>query len=107
MAYEPTRVAVEVVSARPALLILNDTFYPGWRATVDGRSAPIYRANFLFRGVPVQPGDHQVVFEYVPWSFRIGAALSIIGMTGALFLGLWGSIDRPSDFSRRLGRTEP
>ncbi len=100
--YQPTRVTIEVFSNRPALLVLNDTFYPGWRATVDGRAVPIYRANFLFRGVPVEPGSHTVVFEFTPWNFRLGAALSIVGLVGALLLAVHGFMDR-TRLRRRYG----
>ena len=43
--YEPQRVQLLASLDRPGLVILADTFYPGWRLTIDGRTAPIYRAN--------------------------------------------------------------
>ena len=52
---KPERIIVETGAVRPGILVLTDTFYPGWRVTVDGAPARLLRANYLFRGVYV-PG---------------------------------------------------
>jgi uncharacterized membrane protein YfhO len=67
-------------------VVLADTIYPGWRATVDGDPAPIFAANGLFRAVFVRDGSHRVRFEYRPRSLRHGAALTLV--TAALAAGL-------------------
>jgi hypothetical protein len=84
--YTPERVAITVHGDAPGLLVLTDQFYPGWRATVDGEAAPIYRADYLFRGVRVPAGEHTVVFRYAPRSFLLGAwvsALTLATITAA------------------------
>lgn len=68
---------VSYTSAEPAFLVFTDTFYPGWRATIDGVECPIERANFLFRGLSVPAGQHQVRFFYEPLSFSAGVILAI------------------------------
>jgi hypothetical protein len=68
------RIRTDAPGAR--LLVLTDVHYPGWRAFIDGVEAPIHRANFAFRAVPVPGGRHEVVFEYRPASVRIGLAVS-------------------------------
>ena len=65
---------------RPGVVILSDSYYPGWQATVDGEPARIYAANHLFRGVEVGAGVHEVRFIYRPSSIRIGAGLSFVGV---------------------------
>ena len=42
---------------RTGVLVLHDIYYPGWEVRVDGRAAPILRANLLFRGVEVPAGQ--------------------------------------------------
>ncbi len=86
--YEPDRVVVRARSDAPAFLLLADAWYPGWRAEVDGREAPIYRADYAFRAVYVGAGEHVVDFRYRPWSFRAGAVLSFasVGILIVLFL---------------------
>jgi len=74
--YEHERVVVETDAPGRRLLVLSDTWFPGWRATVDGVPASIARANVAFRAVAVPAGRHRVLFEYAPASFRWGAAIT-------------------------------
>jgi uncharacterized membrane protein YfhO len=62
--YEANRVEVSVEANKDGWLVLTDSYYPVWRAKVDGRKTSIYRANFNFRAIMVPAGRHQVVFEY-------------------------------------------
>ena len=73
------RVDLEVQARRAGYVILTDTFYPGWEATVDGAEAPILAANVAFRAVRVPAGEHLVSFRYRPASVVVGGAVS--GMT--------------------------
>ena len=84
--YEPERVVVEATLARPGYLVLADTYYPGWRATVDGAPVTIRRANLLVRAVYLAPGQHRVEFVYAPDTLRWGAMVS--GMGGIILLGM-------------------
>jgi hypothetical protein len=77
VSYAPQRVVISAGATEPRLLVLTDTFFPGWKAYVDGVQTHIVRANYLFRAVPIPAGSHEIVFEYRPASFRIGAAISI------------------------------
>ena len=49
-----------VVAPRDGLAVILDPFYPGWTATVDGKPAPILRADFAFQAVPVSAGTHEL-----------------------------------------------
>ena len=74
--YAPERAAFTANVTSPAVLVLADAFYPGWQATVDGVSAPILRANLMFRGLALEPGRHEIVFTYRPSTWRLGVAIS-------------------------------
>ncbi|MBI3564271.1 MAG: YfhO family protein, partial [Elusimicrobia bacterium] len=84
IAYEDS--AEVVVSARsdgPGWVLLLDSWYPGWRAEVNGEPAAVRRADYAFRAVPVPGGESTVRFTYVPYWFWIGvfcAALSAAGL---------------------------
>lgn len=71
-------IAVENKGDYSAALVLRDTFYPGWQATLDGVPTRIERADTLFRGVVVPPGNHTVRFSYQPRAARAGMAVSAI-----------------------------
>ena len=82
----PTRLDIEVELPRPGILVVSESYYPGWRAWVDGASAEILRADYLLRALELPAGAHHVRFEYRPWSVRIGAALSLTGVVVAAAL---------------------
>ncbi|OQY80474.1 MAG: hypothetical protein B6D41_20925, partial [Chloroflexi bacterium UTCFX4] len=73
---KPEHVTARVETNRAGWLVLNDSYYPGWRATVDGQPARILRANALARAVAVPAGAHQVEFVYDPLSVKIGLIIS-------------------------------
>jgi hypothetical protein len=58
-------------------LVVLDSYAPGWRVEVDGQEADLVRADGLFRGVRLVPGQHTVAMEYVAPGFRAGAAISV------------------------------
>jgi hypothetical protein len=83
--HEPNFVAIKASMSCRGMVVLTDTWFPGWRATVDGRAVEIEKAYGAFRGVMVEAGDHTIEMRYRPWSVFVGAAL-----TGAAALvALW------------------
>ena len=76
----PTRTVIEASLRRPGLVVLADRFESGWRLTIDGRPAPILRANLLMRAAAVAAGSHTLVFTYRPASVRLGAWISLAGL---------------------------
>ena len=72
-----TQITIEVDETPPGVLVLADAWYPGWRATVDGRPASIFPVDGVFRGVEVGEGAHTVTFTYAPLSIRIGLYVTI------------------------------
>jgi hypothetical protein len=84
--HEPQRVELKARLKIPGVVVLADTYYPGWHLTIDGRPAPILRANRMMRGAAVPAGDHTLVYAFDPPSFRIGVAVSLAGL--AALLGL-------------------
>src|SRR5262249_54359163 len=65
---EPDRVELEAVLGRPGVVVLADIFSPGWHLAIDGRPAPIYRANSMMRGAAVGEGRHTLVYSFRPAS---------------------------------------
>jgi hypothetical protein len=73
-------VTVSGTLLEPGWVVLADTYYPGWVATVDGEPAEIIPANHAFRAVAVRAGTHTVRFEYRPRSFAVGAVVTLLSL---------------------------
>ena len=81
------RIQLLAKSTEDNFLVLSDTYYPGWKAFVDGKETKIYRADYTFRAIPVNAGTHQVEFVYDPISFKLGVGVTILGILGCLGMG--------------------
>jgi Bacterial membrane protein YfhO len=74
--YENELVTIATSTHNEGILVLADSYYPGWKAFVDGREEVIRKANLFFRAVPLPAGNHTVEFRYEPRSFMIGLIVS-------------------------------
>jgi hypothetical protein len=88
---------IQARAERDAYLVLSDRFAPGWEARLDGKSAPILRAEYLFRAVPLPAGEHTVEFRYRPASFRTGCLVSLAGLIATALLARAGQLCPPRD----------
>jgi hypothetical protein len=87
--YGTNRVVVQVEAASDGLLVLSDTWYPGWKATIDGRPTKVLRANHALRAVAVPAGSHEVRFEFRSRSIALGAVVSLVAFAGMGAAALW------------------
>jgi uncharacterized membrane protein YfhO len=87
-------VTLRVHAAADGYLLLADAWYPGWRASVDGREAPILRADLVFRAVFLAAGDHVVQFNYAPQSFQMGLWVSVTAILVLVAVWTWGWLTR-------------
>ena len=95
--YTPDRVDVWVQTPAASLLVLTDTYAPGWTATVCGSSEPISRVDAAFRAVQVPAGTCTVSFRYRPWFTYAGIVVS--GLS-ALALAVFSLVMLRRDRSR-------
>jgi hypothetical protein len=83
LARGPQDVRVEVSAPAPGVLLIRNPYADGWSARVDGRSAPVLRADYFVQGVTVPAGEHVVTLSYDdPWIGRglLGSALALGGL---------------------------
>ena len=87
----PNRFTLRVRANCRAMLIVNDAWYPGWIARVDGRSTAVHQVDGFVRGVVVEKGAHEIDLLFRPMSVGIGAMLLLLGIVGIAILTRIGS----------------
>lgn len=98
----PNRVRMEVKMGCRGLVVLSDTYFPGWTATVDGKPVGILEVYGALRGVVVEKGEHRIEMVYRPWSALVGGGLSLLGI--GLLLWVWWWSARVGGYGREVGR---
>lgn len=98
--YETDALSIHASSPGDAMLVVNETWYPGWHAWVDGSEAPIVRANGLVRAVAIGPGDHTVTMRFVPTDGVRLRWLLLGSWIAVLAIFAWPAIKRLRDRSR-------
>ncbi len=73
----PDEMVVNVELEAPGFLVLSEMWYPGWRAYDNGRPVPLYRTDYVLRGLYLDPGPHTVQVVYEPWTFKVGFWISL------------------------------
>lgn len=102
VADDPGAVAIRAVARNAGYLVLDDSAYPGWTATVDGRSAAWRPANEDFRAVAVTAGRHIIRFTYRPGSVLLGAIITSFSVLTLLVLAWLGLVGRrQGDYGRK------
>jgi hypothetical protein len=78
VSWQAERLEVRASVPRPCLLVFSEIYYaPGWKAFVDGAETRIYRTDYAFRSVYLEPGTHTVVMSYAGDAVRLGLVLSL------------------------------
>jgi len=87
--YQPNSLTIKTQSNKARVLVLSDTYYPGWRAYVNGQEKPVLRVDYTLRGLLLEKGNSTIVFTFKPQAFFWGAGVSVVTLTvllAALFL---------------------
>ena len=93
--FDAQRIRLEVEAAAPSMVVVAQSFYHDWHASIDGRPVTLWPANYAFQAVEVPAGRHEVVLRYEDWAFRIGAILSALTLFGCLTVFLRKETERP------------
>ena len=95
--YAGEKVTLTANMACEGMVILSDTFFPGWKASVDGKPTEIHEVNLAMRGVVVPAGQHEIVMKYRPASVYLGAFLTFTGWLSAIALAIFGPKGKGDD----------
>ncbi len=83
--WQPNRITIQAEG--PGTLVLSEIAYPGWQVRVDEQAAAMKPVIGLLRGVDLAPGEHRVVFRFVPLSVILGLLASLLGLVGVAWVG--------------------
>lgn len=75
-----SHILINTASNIDAYLVVLDSFYPGWKAFIDGKETKIHRTNYNFKGINLPKGIHKVDFIYDPDSIKYGAIITGISL---------------------------
>lgn len=95
---EATSIKLKVTQSMPSYLVLTMTYYPGWKARVNGVSQPVQRANYAFSAIKLDSAESDVEFYYDPDSVRYGFAISTLSLIcGIILIIRWLVVKRRND----------
>jgi hypothetical protein len=83
----PQHVRLEAEADAPAMIVVAQAFYHPWRAYVDGKVVPLWRANFAFQALEIPAGRHEVNLVYEDRNFACGLVLSVVSLV--ICAALW------------------
>jgi uncharacterized membrane protein YfhO len=83
--WSPNRIAIST-EGEAGKLMFSEIYYPGWKAWVDGKLVEINREYGILRCIELSSGSHEVVMKFLPATFFVGAAISLMGWLAYSFL---------------------
>ncbi|MBN2281885.1 MAG: hypothetical protein JXQ65_14980 [Candidatus Marinimicrobia bacterium] len=85
--YTPNRIQLQTSTGSEAFLVLSEAYYPiGWTCLIDGKPAEIFQVNHTLRGIELPAGDHSIIFNFSPRSYKRASLLTAIFTYGAWLL---------------------
>jgi len=78
------KLTIDAQLSGPGLLVLSDSYFPGWKAFVNGKESPILRVNHVMRGIALPGGRYTVEFRYEPLSIVLGGLISLVTLVGVI-----------------------
>jgi hypothetical protein len=86
VSYSPNSIVYEVNTDKPAILLFNEIYYPGWRLFEGGHRRELFRIDHAFRGAYIEEGVHRLRMIFMPLSFIIGFFISAASLALIFFL---------------------
>jgi hypothetical protein len=101
---DPDRLGLAVTTSAPGLLVVADSWMPGWTANVDGRPAPVFRGNYAQRVIPLfDPGVHTISMAYQPPGLALGCKITLAAaMSWLVMVALCLRIDARGEMSHNV-----
>jgi hypothetical protein len=89
--YKPNHLKYTSNNANDGFAVFSEIYYPnGWKATIDGKEAPIYRVNYTLRGLEIPKGKHTIEFKFEPEVVKTGSTIALFSSIGMILLIIGG-----------------
>jgi 4-amino-4-deoxy-L-arabinose transferase-like glycosyltransferase len=79
-------LAIQIETAAPGYLVISEWAYPGWQATVNGRKAPLLKANYGLQAIWLPAGEHEVTLRFRSPDVSLGVIISLLSLVMGLAL---------------------
>ncbi|WP_044398072.1 YfhO family protein [Lacinutrix sp. Hel_I_90] len=90
--YEPNYIKYESFNNNDGFAVFSEVYYGnGWKASIDDKSVPIQRVNYILRGLEIPKGKHTIVFKFEPEVVKTGSTIALASVA-VLFLLLLGGL---------------
>ena len=99
--FQQNHIDAEVHAMAPSLVVLSQTYYHLWQASVDGQRVPLFHANVAFQALQVPAGTHHIKLVYHDSNLLTGAAISIASLLTCVVI--W----RKQPAMEKLDRSQP
>ena len=96
-------MAVRVCCSSPQLLVIAESYHPGWQCTIDGSPKRVYRVNGDFLGCVVEPGNSEVRLQFHPESLFRGRIVTLLGLGMIGFCLFTGAARRELALVEKIG----
>ncbi len=89
--YKPNHLKYTSNNSNEGFAVFSEIYYPkGWKATIDGKEAPIYRVNYTLRGLEIPKGKHTIEFKFEPEVVKTGSTIALFSSIGMILLIVGG-----------------
>lgn len=98
IAYSPNSITIQTELDKPGVLIVSELYFPGWRALDNGKETNVFRMNYVFRGIILSKGSHEIELFFKPAYFNVMIGISLfsflLSLTALLYFWKYAPLSR-------------
>jgi hypothetical protein len=89
--HKPNHLKYTSSNSKNGFAVFSEMYYAkGWKATIDGKDAPIFNVDYVLRGLQIPAGKHTIEFTFEPQVVKTGSTISLLSTIGMLLLIIGG-----------------
>jgi len=88
LSYRNNKIILKTQSPNDNFIVFSDTYYPGWKAYIDGKQTKIYKTDGILKGIYVPAGTHEIIFNFIPNNLWLGILLSVTSYASLIIIAI-------------------